>query len=118
MESIASLFGESESDEVEYCFRMLYEGKRHPKKEWYSEAIYLPFEGFQISVPKNYHEVLTGYYKDYSIPIRFTQKHHYPFYEKGEQELKETLAQQGFPGTISDFIRNIDSINILDSKHS
>lgn len=118
MESIASLFDESECDELEYCFRMLYEGKQHPKKEWYSEAIYLPFEGFQISVPKNYHEVLTAYYKDYRVPVKFTQKHDYPFYAKGEQELKETLAQQGFPGTISDFIRNIDSINILDSKHS
>ena len=117
MEQIASLFDESECDELDYCFRFLYDENVHLKKEWYDESIYLPFEGFQVSAPKNHHEILTAYYKDYRVPVKFTQKHNYPFYAKGEQELKETLANQGFSGTINDFIRNIDSINVLDSKH-
>lgn len=117
LEALASMFDESECDELEYCFRILYENKRHPKKEWYDETIYLPFEGFQIAAPKNYHEILTSYYGDYKTPVKFTQGHNYPFYAKGEQELKEILEQQGFHGSICDFIRNIDSFHIIDSKH-
>lgn len=117
METLASMFDESECDELEYCFRLLYENKQHPKKEWYAKTVYLPFEGFQISVPNGFHEILTSYYGDYKTPVKFTQSHNYPFYAKGEQELKETLAQQGFNGTVDDFIRNVDSFHILDSRH-
>lgn len=118
MEALASMFDESECDEVDYYFRVAFDGKQHLKKEWFDEVVYLPFETFKIAAPGNYHEILTAYYGDYQIPVKFTQAHGYPFYAKGEQELKETLAQQGFHGSINDFIRNIDSFHILDSRHS
>lgn len=117
MESLASMFDESECDELDYCFRIPYDDKLHLKKEWYNETVFLPFEVCKIAVPKNFHEILTSYYGDYKTPVKFTQAHDYPFYAKGEQELKETLAQQGFSGSINDFIRNIDSFHIIDSKH-
>lgn len=117
MEALASMFYEDECDELAYCIRAIRPNRTHLKKEWYDEAIYLPFEGFQIAVPKHYHEILAAYYGDYMTPVKFTQGHNYPFYAKGEQELNDTLKAQGFPGTIEDFIRNIDSINLIDNRH-
>jgi len=116
LEAVSSMFDESECDELDFCFRIPYEDKKALKKEWYDEIIYLPFEGFQIAAPKHYHEILTAYYGDYQAPVKFTQAHDYPFYKKGEQELTEILAQQGFHGGICDFVRNIDSFHIVDSN--
>lgn len=116
LEAIASMFDESECDELDLCFRIPYENKDPLKKEWYNETIYLPFEGFQIAAPKHYHEILTTYYGDYQVPVKFTQSHEYPFYKKSEQELTAILTQKGFQGSICDFIHNIDSFHILESK--
>jgi lipopolysaccharide cholinephosphotransferase len=116
LEAFSSMFDKGECDELDFCFRIPYEDKKPLKKEWYDETIRLPFEGFQISAPKHYHEILTAYYEDYKTPVKFTQAHDYPFYQRGEQELTDILAQQGFHGSICDFVRNIDSFHIIDSN--
>lgn len=110
-ESLASMFTEDECDELDYYFYLCDDSKTPMKKEWYSEIVPLYFEGICLDAPAYYHEVLTSYYGDYKTPVKFTQAHDYPFYAKSEQKLKETLAKQGF--SINDFIRNIDSFNII-----
>lgn len=116
-EKLASMFDESECEELDYFLYLGNDSRSFRSKEWYNKAVSLPFEGTYLDVPVSYHEVLTSYYGDYKTPVRLTQGHSYPFYANAEQTLKETLAKSGFSGSISDFIKNIDSFNILDSKH-
>jgi len=39
------------------------------KKSWYNEIIYLPFEDFEIPVPKEYETILTFEFGDYMKPV-------------------------------------------------
>lgn len=115
-ETLSSMFSEEESDHMLYYLNFASSREDPHKKEWYDKVIPLPFEAIEINAPVGYHEILTTFYGDYQIPVKYTQVHDYPFYAKGEENLKQTLKEQGFQGTICDFIKNIDSFHILDSK--
>lgn len=56
-------------------------------KEYYDEAIYVPFENMQIPVPKAYDEILKKKYGDYMRLVRDGGSHEYPFYVKQERLL-------------------------------
>ena len=63
-------------------------------KEWYSEAIYVPFENMVIPIPKNYEEVLRALYGDYNVIVKGGATHDYPFYNKQLQFLRDAVAQK------------------------
>lgn len=83
-DTIMQICTEEEADElVELRWYLVckYTGA-HFKKEWYENKIYIPFNGFQMPVPEEYHKVLAGMYGDYMTPVRGTASHSYPKYKK------------------------------------
>lgn len=44
--------------------------KRHYKREWFSETIYMDYEGFKMPVPKDYEKILDLCYGDWHTPVK------------------------------------------------
>lgn len=109
IDSLMSICHEDEADELtEFMFYVDQPGT-HMKKEWYREAVKLPFEQMEIAVPCGYREILTRKYGDYMKPVRTAGGHGYPFYGCKEQELVKQIRDTGFTGTVEEFCRKISS---------
>ena len=87
---IAAMFGEEESDILTFFPRNVqgHSDFGYPK-EWYDETVFMKFEGINIAVPKNCHEVLTRLYGDYTIPKQNTSSHNYPFFAVQKEYLEK-----------------------------
>lgn len=59
---------------------------------WFADTVYLPFEGFDIPVPKKYSEILKVIYGDYRTP-RSQGMHNYPCYRSQLEELRSKVAE-------------------------
>ena len=60
-------------------------------RKWFDEVTYLPFETVEMTVPKNYHEILSMEYGDYSVPLRGESSHEYPFYNRQLVQLRKIV---------------------------
>lgn len=71
-------------------------------KEYFDEAVYMPFENVMIPVPKYYDAILKTKYGDYMKMVKNGSSHDYPFYKNLEKELDEAIGykfkQYVFPG--------------------
>lgn len=109
IDSVMALYREDEADEVtEYQFHIRRPGY-HMKKEWYREAVTLPFEQTEIAVPCGYRDVLTAQFGDYMKLVREDRGHNYPFYGHMEQELIKQIRVSGFTGTVDEFCQKVSS---------
>lgn len=79
------------------------------KKEWYNEAVMLPFENIEIAVPVGYKEALKAQFGDYMVPIQGAGDHEYPFYGHMEGELKKQICAVGFKGSVEEFCQAVSS---------
>jgi len=70
------------------------------KKEWYDDAIEMPFENITIAVPIGYDGVLKAQFGDYMTPVQGTADHAYPFYKDMQRELGIRIKKSGFNGGI------------------
>lgn len=61
--------------------------------EWFERVEWMPFEGFMVPVPGEYDKVLRVIYGDYSLCIRNTALHDYPFYNKQLEQLRKRVAE-------------------------
>lgn len=61
-------------------------------KEYYADAIRVPFENMEIPVPIGYDGILKIKYGDYMKPVRDGGSHEYPFYKKQQVLYEETHA--------------------------
>lgn len=73
------------------------------KKEWYDEAIEVPFENITMPIPREYEAVLNTQFEDYKTPYQGGASHDYPFYKGMEEELLKQIQAVGFTGTIDEF---------------
>ena len=63
--SITDMWGKTDS-----CNIFWHVGDQaNQDKKWYDETIYLPFEDFEIPVPKGFEQILTLEYGDYMKPV-------------------------------------------------
>lgn len=109
IDSISALYGAEDADEMtEYPFYVARPGY-HMKKEWYQEAVKLPFEQMEIAVPCGYREVLTAEFGDYMKPDKGDRGHDYPFYRTMEGALIEQICAVGFTGTVEQFCQKVSS---------
>lgn len=91
-ERIAGLYQEDECAELTQINSRMDRGDRAFKfaKEWFSNRVQVPFENMLISVPEEYHKVLTVFFgEDYMTPVRRRGGHDYPFYKRQQQFLDE-----------------------------
>lgn len=63
------------------------------KKEWFSEVIELPFEGFGVPAPVQYDKVLKADYGDYSEYKMAEASHEYPFYKRQLEDLRKRVKE-------------------------
>lgn len=109
VDSVSALYREDEAEEVsEYLFYM-DNPEFHMKKEWFKEAVYLPFEQIEVPVPCGYDQVLKVHYGDYMTPVRGAAIHNYPFYGHMEGELVKQIRAVGFRGTVEEFCQKVSS---------
>ena len=92
MEILFGWFTEDEADELTLLvpFGLKSDEFRIPKK-CYEQTVELPFENIRIPAPINYHEILVKEYGDYMKPVRDSEWHDYPFFEKQKRQLQEVL---------------------------
>ena len=68
-EEIHCLARRFEGEDTGYCAVMVSTADKYSKKvfkkEWFSESVLCPVEGFEFSIPKHYDEILMQYYGDY-----------------------------------------------------
>ncbi len=60
---------------------------------WFEEMEWMPFEDFMVPVPSEYDKILRATYGDYSVCVRNTTLHDYPFYNKQLEQLRKRVAQ-------------------------
>lgn len=63
-------------------------------KEYYDDAIYMPFEDILIPVPKYYDAILKKKYGDYMRLVKNGSSHDYPFYKEQEKKLNTLLGYE------------------------
>ncbi len=91
-EQICGMYNEQESDYLTWFPRTVCHDKKFRlKKEWYSSSIEMPFENITVSVPQNYHDVLTMMYGNYEVYQKGWRAHGYPFYAAQDKLLNEIL---------------------------
>lgn len=61
--------------------------------EWFERVEWMPFEGFMVPVPGEYDKILHVIYGDYSVCVRNTTLHDYPFYNKQLEQLRKRVAE-------------------------
>lgn len=89
IDRLSALFREDESD---YLTSMALWKKTQTyklPKEYYDEAVYLPFECMMVPVPKAYDAILQYKYGDYMRLVKNGSSHDYPFFAKQEKMLYE-----------------------------
>ena len=109
IDSVSALYGADETEEVTEYYYYLKSTRYRMKKEWYREAVKLPFEQMEIAVPCNYHEILTVRYGDYMTPVRREGSHDYPFYGHMEEELVKQIRAVGFSGSVEEFCQKVSA---------
>lgn len=59
------------------------------KPEDYADFEYISFENIEISVPKNYHSLLTQKFGNYMTIVKNTMSHNYPYFDKQKSQLEQ-----------------------------
>jgi len=98
---ICMLYKDEDADEVQGpIYRIHHRSNYSMPKEWFSEAVYMPFEDImELPVPKGYDSFLRlKYGDDYMTPTGQTTSHEYPFYSFQEKILAEFLIKNQLPG--------------------
>ena len=80
------------SNEMVMYLDYLKFGKRYAA-EWFGRAEWMPFEGFMVTVPGEYDKILRVIYGDYSVCVRNTALHDYPFYKRQLEQLRKHVAE-------------------------
>lgn len=90
---VCSTYGEKESDMVACYQPYAQNSNRIFNKHWFDDVEYLPFESVYVPVPKDYDAVLTAMYGDYMKPVKGTQSHDYPYFNKQVDMVRDKLRE-------------------------
>lgn len=102
-DQLCMIYTKEDADELQYAVhRIVNRPNYYLPKEWYEEAIYVPFEGVaEVPVPKGYEQVLRMQFgDDYMTPVRTGTAHDYPFYREQKKILAEFLKEHQIPGEL------------------
>lgn len=95
MEGIRTMYDEEMSGDLTKLDTYTRVSTFRVPKESYDEAIRMPFEGMDISVPIGWETVLRAQYgENYMTPVRGAQKHDYPFYKKQLKAVQAKMKNQ------------------------
>ena len=83
---------EEKADEIIQMFPLGLKGGRGIRKDFYADAVRLPFEYMEIPVLTSYDVMLRNRYGDYMNYSRVYGAHNYPFYEAQKREFEEKVG--------------------------
>lgn len=63
------------------------------ERQWFDTVKYLPFEGFEVSVPGEYKKILCATYGAFMQIIKGGTMHDYPFYNKQLEQLRRRVEE-------------------------
>lgn len=106
LDTICSLYHADESDDIANFPYYISSPSLRMSKSFYEQTVYLPFENMKLSCPKQYHEILSAAYGDYTTPVMFTAEHEYPFYKKQEAELQNIFREAHIESSVTEFCHN------------
>lgn len=76
----------------EICMYLDYlKYKKKYQRGWFEDIQWCPYEGFEVPVPVDYDDILRVIYGDYTVKIRNSAAHDYPFYKKQLEELRKRV---------------------------
>ena len=87
---------EEEADNIGQMFPFVLKGDKGLPKEYYDDAIRLPFENTTIPVPARYNEMLTNRYGNYLEIHKIWGGHNYPYFE-GQRANLQAVADFTLP---------------------
>ncbi|MBD5394865.1 MAG: LicD family protein [Lachnospiraceae bacterium] len=90
-EIVMSSSGKKTADLAMYLDYLKF-GKYY-QASWFDTVEWMPFEGVMVPVPGGYDKILRATYGDYSVCIRNTALHGYPFYNKQLEQLRKRVAE-------------------------
>ena len=79
---------EDESDEIGQIYPWILRGDKGQPKNYYEDAVRLPFEDITIPVPARYNEFLTHRYGNFCEIHKIWWAHTYPFFEAQKKEME------------------------------
>lgn len=92
LDRLSSLFDAENSDYITQI-PLWNEGHTYKfPKEYYDEAVYVPFEDMMVPVPKYYDSILKVKYGDYMKLVKNGSSHGYPFFEDQVKKLDEAIG--------------------------
>ena len=107
VDRICSLYSYADGNYMVNYPACILEHEYKMKKEWYDDAIEMPFENITIAVPRGYDGVLKAQFGDYMTPVQGTADHAYPFYKDMQRELGIRIKKSGFNGSVEEFCREV-----------
>ncbi len=114
LDSVASLYGKEESDEMTIFISVSRERRKEEfrvRKECLEKVTYLPFEQIEIPVPQGYQELLTAMYGDY-MTFEKSPYHGYPWYASQEKGLLKQIRGLGYEDTVEEFCKRAQAEGI------
>jgi len=92
MEKVFAKVPECEADKLTQLFPFGLKGDRFQfPKEYYAEAVELPFEYTSMPIPKMYDKMLHQKYGNYLRLVKTAGAHDYPFFEAQKKNLQKVL---------------------------
>ncbi|MBR4341413.1 MAG: LicD family protein [Lachnospiraceae bacterium] len=79
---------ENESEEIGQIYPWILRGDKGQPKNYYEDAVRLPFEDITIPVPARYNEFLTHRYGNFCEIHKIWWAHTYPFFESQKKEME------------------------------
>lgn len=112
VDAVSGLYHEGEGDKItEYIFSY-YMPERIFKKDWYKDAIKVPFENMEIAIPCGYEHVLKAMYGDYTQFKQGAAAHSYPYYRKMEDQMRCDLDKTGIALSLDELCDKVVSREI------
>lgn len=109
IDAISSIYHEEEGDMLAEYLLAYANPERILKKDWYRDAISMPFENMEIMVPCGYEQVLKALYGDFMVYRKGAAAHSYPFYQDMEKKMLDELNGAGIAYSLDELCDKVVS---------
>ncbi len=90
-DQISQMYTRGESSAVA-VFAVWMQNQVKRSLTWYEHTVWLPFEMITAPVPAGYQQILSRSFGNWTVPVRGTTTHGYPFYQEDEKLIEDHLV--------------------------
>ena len=93
---LGGTYGEEDADMMAEWSYYTKSSHKVFRKEWFSDVVYMQFEGLKVPAPLNYKEILAAEFgEDYMTPKMLPGEHEYPYYKNEHARMLRDLENMG-----------------------